>query len=245
MEKSCRAGWVMRAKGVSSMSPKPPSAILGKAGGSAQSRLLLNLALVCLPWNVMPNPAAHGSRSSSQKNHSKGAKHNLHPKGPLTCLPEQGATPGDCKSSSDRAAGTGAVWGDQQVLRFSTAPREKGTKPMESSAGHWERKHVRSYPQRVHFFFSSQHRWRVPVGAAAPSPGPGRGIWVAGARRGARLRGRGGFAAAKAAAGRDGGGRERRVGALASVSWPGASGTEVEKSFVTRIKAKYIALGEM
>lgn len=33
--------------------------------------------------------------------------------------------------------------------------------------------------------------------------------------------------------------------ALAVVSWLVASSTEVEKSFVTRIKAKYIALGEM
>lgn len=32
---------------------------------------------------------------------------------------------------------------------------------------------------------------------------------------------------------------------LAAVSWLGSSGTEVEKSLVTRIKAKCIALGEM
>lgn len=237
----------MRAKGVSSMSPKPPSAILGKAGGSAQSRLLLNLALVCLPWNVVPNPAAHSPRSGSQKNHSKGAKHNLHPKGPLTCLPEQGATPGDSKSSSGRAAGTGAVWEDQKRTSPSVIYSKKGKKVQNRwrAAQVSEGENTLALTLATYIFLSSQHHWRVPVGAAAPSPGPGRGIWVAGTRRGARLRGRGGFAAVKAAAGRDGGGRERRVGALASVSWPVASGTEVEKSFVTRIKAKYIALGEM
>jgi len=51
-----------------------------KPGRSMQSRLFLKLALVCLPWNVVPNSAAHGSRRGCQKkhkNHLKGEKNIL------------------------------------------------------------------------------------------------------------------------------------------------------------------------
>lgn len=246
----------MKAKWASSRSPKLSSVIFGKLGRSALSRLLLKLALVCLSWN---GPIVYswfkewfpekGQELKRWKTHLK--SENLHLKGTLMCLPEQGATPMDFKSSSDQAAGTGVLCEDQEkktppgncplvICSIYGKKVQNWWIPAQVNERENENAFVLILPTCL-FLVNSTIGWFLwelllcPQSWAMGFLWPGhvqvhmwgdselsswRHYWVRQQWEGGHI-------------------------TVTLVSWLVASSTEVEKSFVTRIKAKYITLGEM